>query len=299
MLSSSELVSLQDLLNDDTKTFEDLCNQFNHLFDKSIHFKISLTLNILIKDHQLNLFQEISSFYILHHISEQEKNFSSFSSLALEMLKETKIKHKKIILKDFLTNNINKQMKIKEYIELIEKNKNLTLNEDDIKSLEIKIMSGESNKAYNKINNLDISPFIHEKKINNSKINLKDNIIQFAPGPESFNFFESNYMSYYPYKNNNEKLFANELNWIMPMLKHNFIWENSSYEKVNFLLNQVLKDTPLTKEENKYIISSILKNQNLIKCINFTPEKMMHLIEKDEALSFEILAIICKTSLNE
>jgi hypothetical protein len=299
MLSSSELVSLQDLLNDDTKTFEDLGNQFNHLFDNSIHFKIGLTLNILIKDHQLNLFQEISSFYILHHISEQEKNFSSFSSLALEMLKETKIKHKKIILKDFLTNNINKQMKIKEYIELIEKNKNLTLNEDDIKSLEIKIMSGESNKAYNKINNLDISPFIHEKKINNSKINNKDNIIQFAPGPESFNFFESNYMSYYPYKNNNEKLFANELNWIMPMLKHNFIWENSSYEKVNFLLNQVLKDTPLTKEENKYIISSILKNQNLIKCINFTPEKMMHLIEKDEALSFEILAIICKTSLNE
>ena len=78
---------------------------------------------------------------------------------------------------------------------------------------------------------------------------------------------------------------------------------------INSELNNIFKDlsnvhiqinnTPLTKEENKYIISSINKNQNIIKCINFTPNKMMCLIEKDESLSFEILSIICRTSLNE
>ena len=298
MLSSSELASLQDLLNDETKTFEDLKNIFNLFFDKSIHFKIWLTLNILIKEHHLNLFQEISSFYILYCISEQEKTFSTFSSLAFEILKETKLRSKKIILKDFLTNKINNQMKIKEYIEFNEKNKNITINEEDIKDLEIIKMNNEKNKIFKK-QNLCVSPMIPEKLITKNEINTRDNITQFESRSEIFNFFESNYMSYYPYKSNNEILFKNELNWIMPLLKHNFIWENSSYEKVNFLLNQILNDTPLTSEENKYIISSILKNQNLIKYINFTPEKMMSLIEKDETLSFEILAIICKTSLNE
>ena len=298
MLSSSELASLQDLLNDETKTFEDLKNIFNLFFDKSIHFKIWLTLNILIKEHHLNLFQEISSFYILYCISEQEKTFSTFSSLAFEILKETKLRSKKIILKDFLTNKINNQMKIKEYIEFNEKNKNITINKEDIKDLEIIKMNNEKNKIFKK-QNLCVSPMIPEKLITKNEINTRDNITQFESRSEIFNFFESNYMSYYPYKSNNEILFKNELNWIMPLLKHNFIWENSSYEKVNFLLNQILNDTPLTSEENKYIISSILKNQNLIKYINFTPEKMMSLIEKDETLSFEILAIICKTSLNE
>ncbi len=105
-------------------------------------------------------------------------------------------------------------------------------------------------------------------------------------------------MSYYPIKDN-ELLFKNELKWILPTLKHNFIWENNSYEKVYYLLNQILNDSPVTKDETKYIISSLNKNQNIIKCINFGPNKMMSLIEKDESLSFEILSIVCKISLNE
>ena len=83
-----------------------------------------------------------------------------------------------------------------------------------------------------------------------------------------FDILEPNYMSYYSSRSN-EILFNNELKWILPMMKHNFIWENATFEKVNFLLNKILNNTPLTKDENKYIISSISKNPNLIKQINF------------------------------
>ena len=73
MLSTSELASLQNLLNDDNKTFEDLNRNINSTFDKSIHFKIYLTLNILIKENKLNISQEIAAFYILYCISNKEK----------------------------------------------------------------------------------------------------------------------------------------------------------------------------------------------------------------------------------
>ena len=93
--------------------------------------------------------------------------------------------------------------------------------------------------------------------------------------------------------------FKNEPCWIFPMLNHNYIWENNTYDKISFLLNQILSDTPLTKEDNKYIITTVNKNPNIIKNINFSPDQMMRLIEKDESLSFEILVVVCKVSLNE
>ena len=51
------------------------------------------------------------------------------------------------------------------------------------------------------------------------------------------------------------------------MLNQNFIWENTSYGKINLLLGQVLKDTPLTKDESKYIISSIIKIKILLNVL--------------------------------
>ena len=295
MLSTSELASLQNLINDENKTFWDLKTQFNSIFDKSVHFKLCLTLNILIKENQLNLNQEISAFFILYCISNKEINRAPFLSLLLEVLKKSKINLKKIILIDFLKNNIeNEKMKIKDYIHLKEE-KNTVINiEEEIKYIELNY--NVNNKGIHINNDITISPLVTEKKItDNTKSNLDNNIT--LPQKESLNLFEPNYMSYNPYKKN--ELFKNELQWIMPMLNHNFIWENSSYEKVNLLLGQVLNDTPLTKDESKYIISSIIKNQNIIKCINFSPKKMMSLIEKDESLSFDLLAILCKTSLNE
>ena len=295
MLSTSELESLQNLISDENKTFEDLRNKFDSIFDKSLHFKVYLVLSILIKEHQLNLFQELSGLYILYSISEQEKDYSSFSSFVIEVLKETKINSKKLFLIDLLNNKITDyKLKIKEYLQIKKEsadNKNI---EEEINKIELNI---KNKKSLNIVNEITINPLVSEKKIlDNEKGN--NNEINFYPGKESLNMFLPNYMSYYPIKDN-ELLFKNELKWILPTLKHNFIWENNSYEKVYYLLNQILNDSPVTKDETKYIISSLNKNQNIIKCINFGPNKMMSLIEKDESLSFEILSIVCKISLNE
>ena len=104
-------------------------------------------------------------------------------------------------------------------------------------------------------------------------------------------------MSYYPFKS--REIYKNEIKWILPRLKHNFIWENNCNDKIRFLLNQILEDCPVTNEEISYIITTIKKKPNTIKDINFTPKLMMELIEKDESLSFEILSVVCKISLNE
>lgn len=288
MLSSSELTSLQNLITDEEKSFEDLKESFNSHFDKSIYFKIILTLNILIRDHQLNLSQEISSFFILYYLAYLEKDFSSFSSLAIDTLKETKIKLKKIFLLELLKNKIkNHKMKIKEYMEYLVKKDDL---EENI-NLEIeKIKSGKEDTIKK---DLYIKAMIYSENKN------KSNLFQVTSEEFSFKYFESNYMSYYPFKTNKNFLFKNEPEWIIPMLNHNFIWENNTYDKINFLLKQILSNNSLTKEENKYIISSISKNPNIIKNIKFSPDEMMQLIEKDEYLSSEILSIICKVFVNE
>ena len=292
MLSSNELENLQNLLKDDNKTFDDLKNSFYTLFDKSIHFKVGLTLSFLIKDHQLNLFQELSAFYILYILSDKEKGFSPFQSLAFDVMKETNIKSKKIFLIDFLKNNIrNTDNKIKDYFIQNEKNENNNNIDEEIKNIELL-------KNNIKINDFLINSVVSEKNIIDNKINNNFNINQLSPDEKVIHILEPNYMSYYPL-NSNRLLLNNELNWILPMLQHNFIWENSTYEKVKLLLNQLLNNTPLTKDEMKYIISAIKKNPNIIKQINFSPNQMMQLIEKDESLSFEILSIICKISLNE
>ena len=245
MLSTSELESLQNLISDENKTFEDLRNKFDSIFDKSLHFKVYLVLSILIKEHQLNLFQELSGLYILYSISEQEKDYSSFSSFVIEVLKETKINSKKLFLIDLLNNKITDyKLKIKEYLQIKKEsadNKNI---EEEINKIELNI---KNKKSLNIVNEITINPLVSEKKIlDNEKGN--NNAINFYPGKESLNMFLPNYMSYYPIKDN-ELLFKNELKWILPTLKHNFIWENNSYEKVNYLLNQILNDSPVTKDE--------------------------------------------------
>ncbi len=297
MLSQSELTSLQKLINDETNSFEDLKTWCISILSKSIYFKVNLTLSILIRDQQLSLSQEISSFYILYCLSEKdrEKGFYFFPSLVFDILKETKIKKKKIFLFELLKNKItNNKIKIKDYINYTEQFKNNKKLEDDI-NLEIIKLTNNKEELLGK--DLYLNPMIHEKKITDKKINdINNNNIQLTSEEPLFYFFKSNYMSYYESSTN---LFRNEPYWIFPMLKHNFIWENNTYDKISFLLNQLLSNTPLTNEDCKYIITTFSKNPNIIKNINFTPDQMMSLIEKNESLSFEILAVICRVCLNE
>ena len=62
-----------------------------------------------------------------------------------------------------------------------------------------------------KINNIDLLSENGEEKIE-KEIN--------------FNYFTSNYMSYYPY--NNSYFINSEPIWLIPQLSHNFIWDKDS-----------------------------------------------------------------------
>lgn len=295
MLSQSELTILQELINDENMTFEDLKTKCQPFLDNSFIFKVGLTLSILIRDNQLSFSQEISSFYILYCLSEKERYKGySITSLVIDILKETKLKTKKIFLIELLQNKItNNKMKIKEYKEYVEQLENDKKLEDEIN---LEILKINKEKVTFMQNDLYMSPILYEKKIIDIKKNAQKNDIQLTSEDPFFNCFKSNYMSCYDSSMN---FFKNEPCWIFPMLNHNYIWENNTYDKISFLLNQILSDTPLTKEDNKYIITTVNKNPNIIKNINFSPDQMMRLIEKDESLSFEILVVVCKVSLNE
>ena len=295
MLSSNDLLNIQNLINNEAITFDEVISKITSTFDTSKYFKICMTLEILIKDHQLNLFQEIVAFYILYYLNKEEKGYSTFSSLVLKILKETKNKEKKIILINFLEDKVkNLQIKIMDYIKEVE---NFKIAQNVDKEINNIINEGYTHENNNKDNYL-INPIVPEKSLKDNKISLTNNIKKFASDENNLKYIESNYMSYYPL-HLKEIIFKNELIWIIPGLKHNFIWENNCFEKIRYLINQILDDNSITNEEINYIISSINKRPNIIKNINLTPEQMMQLIEKDESLSSEILLIICKTSLNE
>ena len=295
MLSSNDLSNIQNLISDKTITFDELITKFTSIFDSSKYFKISMTLEILIKERQLNLFQEIASFYILYYLNKEEKGYSTFTSLVLKILKETRNKEKKIILINLLEEKLNNlQIKIVDYIKMVE-NYKVDANIDK----EINNIINEGYTHENDIkNNYLINPIVSEKKATDNK-SIKSNDVQKSGSDKNnLKFIEPNYMTYYPL-NSKELIFQDELRWIIPALKHNFIWENNCFDKIRYLINQILDNGSITNEEINYIISSINKKPNIIKNINLTPEQMMILIEKDESLSFEILAIVCKTSLNE
>ena len=295
MLSSNDLLNIQNLINNEAITFDEVISKITSTFDTSKYFKICMTLEILIKDHQLNLFQEIVAFYILYYLNKEERGYTTFSSLVLKILKETRNKEKKIILINLMENKMNNlQIKINDYIKMIE---NYKIDENIDKEINNIINEGYTHENNNKDNYL-INPIVPEKGLKDNKISLTNNIKKFASDENNLKYIESNYMSYYPL-HLKEIIFKNELIWIIPGLKHNFIWENNCFEKIRYLINQILDDNSITNEEINYIISSINKRPNIIKNINLTPEQMMQLIEKDESLSSEILLIICKTSLNE
>jgi len=295
MLSVNDLSNVQNLIDDETITFDELITKFTTNFDNSKYFKICMTLEILIKDHQLNLFQEIVAFYILYYLNKEEKGYSNFTSLVLKILKETKNKEKKIILLNLMEDKItNTQIKIIDYIKMIE---NIKIDKNIDKEINNIINEGYTHENNNKDLYL-INPTVSEKKLSDNILIKQNDIQKYSSDKNNLKYIEPNYMLYYPI-NSKQFIFKDELIFILPYLKHNFIWENNCFDKIRYLINQILDNGSITNDEIDYIISSIKKKPNIIKNINLTPQQMMELIEKDEFLSFEILAIICKTSLNE
>ena len=296
MLSSNDLSNVQDLISDETITFDELISKFTSTFDSSKYFKICMTLEILIKDHQLNLFQEIVAFYILYYLNKEEKGYSTFTSLVLKILKETKNKKKKIILLNLMEDKMdnNKQTKIIDYIKMVE---NCKIDKNIDKEINNIINEGYTHENNNK-DLYVINPVVSEKKLSDNILIKPNDIQKHSSDKNNLKYIEPNYMLYYPI-NSKQFIFKDELIFILPYLKHNFIWENNCFDKIRYLINQILDNGSITNDEVNYIISSLKKKPNIVRNINLTPQQMMELIEKDESLSFEILAIICKTSLNE
>ena len=285
MLSQSELTNLYNIISDELKTLEKISNSFQKIYNKSEQFKIGVTLWFLLKDNLLNLTQRISSFFLLYDMYKLDKgNTIPFISIILESIKISKNNIEKNILINFLENNINYKKTIKEILE----------EKTEIENPNLEEYYKQYKKTIEKIPKIIndwIRPILYEKSENKNNLILS----QLTPKEVSFNYFEPNYMSYYP---NNQYFFIdNEPMWIMPSLKHQFIWDfNQKKDKVFDILHHINK---LNEENINFCLNEIEHSPILLKEIKFNSNKMMELIEINMDFSFELLIRISKNTIFE
>ena len=287
MLSLSELTSLYNIISDEEKTLQNISDIFQKTYSKSEQFKLGITLWYLIKDNLLNLPQRISSFFILYDMYQLDKtNTIPFIPIILESLKNSKHSEEKKFLIDFLNNNIIYQKTIKNILEEKLENENIEIEKYYEKY-------NKSSEKIPKIINDWIRPIIYENKTENN--NNLFNLSQLTPKDVSFNYFEPNYLSYYP--NNQFPFFDNEPLWIMPSLKHELIWDyNQNKDKVYSYLHHF---NNLNEEKIIFCLNEIEHNPILLKEINFNSIKMMQLIEVNQDFSFQLLMKISKNTIFE
>ena len=236
MISQKELSLLYQILSDDNQTFEKISESFENNFPKESYSKVGTTLSILLKDKLLNIHQRIISYYILYDISKKEKTESNtYLSIILEMLKNSQNKNELNFLIDYLYNKINYlNITIQNYLK--DNTKELKMN-----LIQIQIQWGKYYKDMLNNKNIDLKtndknrPIIYDRRKseiknidNHNNLNLFLNNIDNNKNNENelnLNYFSPNYMSYYP-KYNNNIFFDSEPIWVLPSLRHNFIWEN-------------------------------------------------------------------------
>ena len=236
MISQKELSLLYQILSDDNQTFEKISESFENNFPKESYSKVGTTLSILLKDKLLNIHQRIISYYILYDISKKEKTESNaYLSIILEMLKNSQNKNELNFLIDYLYNKINYlNITIQNYLK--DNTKELKMN-----LIQIQIQWGKYYKDMLNNKNIDLKtndknrPIIYDRRKseiknidNHNNLNLFLNNIDDNKNNDNelnLNYFSPNYMSYYP-KYNNNIFIDSEPIWVLPSLRHNFIWEN-------------------------------------------------------------------------
>ena len=238
MLSSNELSNLFKIISEENQTFENISQSFSESFDKCDQLKIAITLCILIKDNLLNVHQRLISFYI-HYLMKKNDNLeiSPFLPLIIETIQTTKNRNEQNFLNDFLYNQINYlNTSVKNYIQ--DNTKMVKINIPYLQMLYEKYNSELNKNGNNKKTNDYIRHVLYDRKKSDIKnvdnhpnmdiansINVNDEL--------GFKYFEPNYMSFCPMNiksNNGRNFFDLEPIWIMPCLKHNFIWENEKNE---------------------------------------------------------------------
>lgn len=297
MISPTELSSLQSLLSDENKTFEHIASSFQKTFSKFEQFKVGITLWFLIKENLLNLPQRLISFYLLYDIYKQEQSLPTtpFIPLLLESLDSSKIHSEKALLISLLDMNFpSSKQTIKQYIDDCSK------NPQELKSIDIpqlwKNYNTTKEQCTKEINDW-IRPVIYD---DNSKDKCPDNIDMFdltelTEDEISFNEFKPSYLTYYP--NTNYEIYDNEPMWILPTLKYDFIWDftmSPEEDTISNLIHRSLENKELSEEQTKYLLETIGENQNILDKIKFTPDLLMELIEKKEALATEIMVKISR-----
>ena len=231
MLSEKELSLLYKIISDEKQTFEEISKAFNSNFILESKIKVATTLLILLNDNLLNIQQRIISYYILYDISKKDENKTNpFLCIILEKLKITNDKSEQNFLIDFLCDQIKYlNLTIENYLKENPKQKRINLIQIQ---MQWEKYYKEFLKQKNIIINLDdkIRPIIYDRKksdiknINNypellGNVNNKDDV------KLNLNYFKNNYLSYYILNNYNNYLFKTEPIWILPSLKHNFLWE--------------------------------------------------------------------------
>jgi hypothetical protein len=292
MLSPNELSTLYTIISDDSKTFEIIAQNFQKFYGKLEQFKVGITLWFLLKENLLNLIQRLSSFYLLYDIYKQEQvNTTPFIPLLLDSLENSKINCEKKLLIDLLDFNFQNKISIKEFIE--------TYSNDEIKVPDMQSYWKNHNTTKEKITkeiNDWIRPVIYDNNgnINNLSKSPENmplfDITSLSNEEINFNYFEPNFLTYYP--NSNYPFYEDEPMWILPTLKYDFIWDftmSPVQENLNNLINRPLKNKSLTDEQISYILETIGENPNILKEINFTPDSIMKLIEKNDDLATQIL----------
>ena len=118
MISQNDLSKLNQIISDDTKTFEYIASTFQKTFNKLDQFKIGLTLWVKIKENLLNLAQRLSTFYILYDMYKQEEvPTTPFVPLLLQCLETSNINiEKKMLISLIDYNFISSKMTVRDYI---------------------------------------------------------------------------------------------------------------------------------------------------------------------------------------
>jgi hypothetical protein len=180
----------------------------------------------------------------------------------------------------------------------IEENKNLeNLILPDLKQY-WNIHNKEREKLTSLINDW-VRPVIYDKEEIQKNKNIEYlppfNFSQLTPEETNFNYFEPNYLTLYP--NSTYPFYEDEPLWVMPTLKHEFLWDftmSPEQDTIASILNKPLIGKTVTEEQTKYILDILSENPNILVEIQFTPEDLMKLIEKNHTFATDIFLKISK-----
>lgn len=232
MLSPNELSLLYELISDEKQTFEKIATKFDSNFNNKSKAKATMTLLILLNDNILNIHQRIISYYILYEKYKKERmETNPFLSLILEKLESSTDKAEQNFLIDFLCGQINySNLTVDKYLNQNPKEQKINITQIKMrwdkyykeilrqKNINIKTDDNRRSVIYDRKNT--------EKNIDNHpNLDLLQNICNNKDNNFNLNYFKTNYMSYYPVNNFSNSFFNKEPIWILPSLKHNFLWE--------------------------------------------------------------------------